>query len=151
MTIYVNTLPVSEKSSGIRTFLLELLHAFAESNNPSAGLSLSILLLPIMLILVGSIISLIIGKTHALYPLVTFLGDKNIALLIGVISAMVFLRPYIIRDSGAGRSITLNRYEFMRRAQSGLQPEHSWAMPDVQAPQLPSVEKAIPGGQQPGP
>ncbi|MDT9633621.1 type II secretion system protein GspD [Pseudomonas sp. JV449] len=64
---------------------------------------------------------------------------------------MVFLRPYIIRDSGAGRSITLNRYEFMRRAQSGLQPEHSWAMPDVQAPQLPAVEKAIPGGQQQGP
>jgi len=64
---------------------------------------------------------------------------------------MVFLRPYIIRDSGAGRSITLNRYEFMRRAQGGLQPEHSWAMPDVQAPQLPSVEKAIPGGQQQGP
>ncbi len=64
---------------------------------------------------------------------------------------MVFLRPYIIRDSGAGRSITLNRYEFMRRAQGGLQPEHSWAMPDVQAPQLPSVEKAIPAGQQPGP
>ncbi|MFN3356907.1 MAG: type II secretion system secretin GspD [Pseudomonas sp.] len=64
---------------------------------------------------------------------------------------MVFLRPYIIRDSGAGRSITLNRYEFMRRAQGGLQPEHSWAMPDVQAPQLPSVDKAIPGGQPPGP
>ncbi|MFY0751524.1 type II secretion system secretin GspD [Pseudomonas sp. NFX5] len=64
---------------------------------------------------------------------------------------MVFLRPYIIRDSGAGRSITLNRYEFMRRAQGGLQPEHSWAMPDVQAPQLPAVEKAIPGGQQQGP
>ncbi len=62
---------------------------------------------------------------------------------------MVFLRPYIIRDSGAGRSITLNRYEFMRRAQGGLQPERSWAMPDVQAPQLPSVEKAIP--QQLGP
>ncbi|MGY2402113.1 type II secretion system secretin GspD [Pseudomonas sp. SDO5271_S396] len=58
---------------------------------------------------------------------------------------MVFLRPYIIRDSGAGRSITLNRYEFMRRSQAGLQPEHSWALPDVQAPQLPSVEKAIPG------
>ncbi|QHF44526.1 type II secretion system protein GspD [Pseudomonas sp. S35] len=64
---------------------------------------------------------------------------------------MVFLRPYIIRDSGAGRAITLNRYDYMRRAQGGLQPEHSWAMPDVQAPQLPSVEKAIPGGQQPGP
>jgi len=62
---------------------------------------------------------------------------------------MVFLRPYIIRDSGAGRAITLNRYDYMRRAQGGLQPEHSWAMPDVQAPQLPSVEKAIPGGARP--
>ena len=58
---------------------------------------------------------------------------------------MVFLRPYIIRDSGAGRSITLNRYDFMRRAQGQLQPERSWAMPDMQAPQLPAVEKAIPG------
>ncbi|MCM2363411.1 type II secretion system secretin GspD [Pseudomonas sp. SR18] len=62
---------------------------------------------------------------------------------------MVFLRPYIIRDSGAGRAITLNRYDYMRRAQGGLQPEHSWAMPDVQAPQLPSVEKAIPAGTRP--
>ncbi|VVN68123.1 Type II secretion system protein D [Pseudomonas fluorescens] len=62
---------------------------------------------------------------------------------------MVFLRPYIIRDSGAGRAITLNRYDYMRRAQGGLQPEHSWAMPDVQAPQLPSVEKAIPAGARP--
>ncbi|NMY72123.1 type II secretion system secretin GspD [Pseudomonas sp. WS 5414] len=58
---------------------------------------------------------------------------------------MVFLRPYIIRDSGAGRSITLNRYDFMRRAQGELQPERSWAMPDMQAPQLPSAAKAIPG------
>lgn len=62
---------------------------------------------------------------------------------------MVFLRPYIIRDSGAGRSITLNRYDFMRRAQGGLQPQHSWALPDVQAPQLPAVEKAIPGSARP--
>ncbi|MCQ3031112.1 type II secretion system secretin GspD [Pseudomonas syringae] len=60
---------------------------------------------------------------------------------------MVFLRPYIIRDSAAGRSITLNRYEFMRRAQGGLQPERSWAMPDMQAPQLPTVEQAIPGSR----
>jgi len=57
---------------------------------------------------------------------------------------MVFLRPYIIRDSGAGRSITLNRYDFMRRAQGALQPERSWAMPDMQAPQLPAASKAIP-------
>ncbi|AKA24747.1 type II secretion system secretin GspD [Pseudomonas chlororaphis] len=58
---------------------------------------------------------------------------------------MVFLRPYIIRDSAAGRSITLNRYDFMRRAQGGLQPERSWAMPDMQAPQLPTAEQGVPG------
>ncbi|CAM3089794.1 type II secretion system protein GspD [Pseudomonas floridensis] len=57
---------------------------------------------------------------------------------------MVFLRPYIIRDSGAGRSITLNRYDYMRRAQGSLQPERNWALPDMQAPQLPSAAKAIP-------
>ncbi|MBX9409523.1 type II secretion system secretin GspD [Pseudomonas baetica] len=57
---------------------------------------------------------------------------------------MVFLRPYIIRDSEAGRSITLNRYDFMRRAQGGLQPERSWAMPDMQAPQLPTASQGVP-------
>ncbi|UIN54150.1 type II secretion system secretin GspD [Pseudomonas kribbensis] len=57
---------------------------------------------------------------------------------------MVFLRPYIIRDSAAGRSITLNRYDFMRRAQGGLQPERSWAMPDMQAPQLPATAQGVP-------
>lgn len=58
---------------------------------------------------------------------------------------MVFLRPYIIRDSAAGRSITLNRYDFMRRAQGMLQPERSWAMPDMQAPQLPPAAQGVPG------
>ncbi|SEO50236.1 type II secretion system secretin GspD [Pseudomonas sp. NFACC39-1] len=57
---------------------------------------------------------------------------------------MVFLRPYIIRDTAAGRGITLNRYDFMRRAQGLLQPERSWALPDMQAPQLPASAKAIP-------
>lgn len=57
---------------------------------------------------------------------------------------MVFLRPYIIRDSGAGRAITLNRYDFMRRAQGGMQPERSWAMPDMQAPQLPTAAQGVP-------
>lgn len=57
---------------------------------------------------------------------------------------MVFLRPYIIRDSAAGRGITLNRYDFMRRAQGGLQPERSWAMPDMQAPQLPNAAQGVP-------
>ncbi|QHF45067.1 type II secretion system protein GspD [Pseudomonas sp. S35] len=57
---------------------------------------------------------------------------------------MVFLRPYIIRDSAAGREITLNRYDFIRRAQGALQPERSWAMPDMQAPQVPAAAVGVP-------
>ncbi|ROM69678.1 type II secretion system protein GspD [Pseudomonas brassicacearum] len=64
---------------------------------------------------------------------------------------MVFLRPYIIRDTAAGRGITLNRYDFMRRAQGLLQPERSWALPDVQAPQLPASARAIPSTTPVGP
>ncbi len=57
---------------------------------------------------------------------------------------MVFLRPYIIRDSAGGRAITLNRYDFIRRAQGALQPERNWAMPDMQAPQLPATAVGVP-------
>lgn len=57
---------------------------------------------------------------------------------------MVFLRPYIIRDRSVGRDITLNRYDFMRRAQDSLHPESSWALPDMSAPRLPPAAQAIP-------
>ncbi|WP_434557390.1 type II secretion system secretin GspD [Pseudomonas sp. Z5-35] len=57
---------------------------------------------------------------------------------------MVFLRPYIIRDNNVGRSITLNRYDFIRRAQGNLQPTHKWPLTDMQAPQLPPAEQAMP-------
>ncbi|MBK0153055.1 type II secretion system secretin GspD [Pseudomonas sp. S75] len=57
---------------------------------------------------------------------------------------MVFLRPYIIRDSDGGRAITLNRYDFIRRAQSALQPQRTWAMPPMQAPQLPPSDVGMP-------
>ncbi|KJZ49937.1 type II secretion system secretin GspD [Pseudomonas marginalis] len=57
---------------------------------------------------------------------------------------MVFLRPYIIRDSAGGRAITLNRYDFIRRAQGALQPERSWVMPGMQAPQLPAAAVGVP-------
>lgn len=62
---------------------------------------------------------------------------------------MVFLRPYIIRDAEVGRSITLNRYDFIRRAQGNLKPEHSWALPDMDMPLLPDARQAIPGSHGP--
>ncbi|HCF7729196.1 TPA: type II secretion system secretin GspD [Pseudomonas aeruginosa] len=57
---------------------------------------------------------------------------------------MVFLRPYIVRDAAAGRSITLNRYDFIRRAQQRVQPRHDWSVGDMQAPVLPPTQQGIP-------
>ncbi len=54
---------------------------------------------------------------------------------------MVFLRPYIVRDAAAGRSITLNRYDFIRRAQQRVQPRHDWSVGDMQAPVLPPTQQ----------
>ena len=54
------------------------------------------------------------------------------------------LRPYIVRDAAAGRSITLNRYDFIRRAQQRVQPRHDWSVGDMQAPVLPPAQQGIP-------
>ena len=50
---------------------------------------------------------------------------------------MVFLRPHVLRDAQAGASVTLDRYDYMRRAQSAAQPGNHWLLPDMQAPILP--------------
>jgi len=57
---------------------------------------------------------------------------------------MVFLRPYIIRDPDVGRAITLNRYDFIRRAQGSVQPGHTLGLPDMSAARLPSSAQAMP-------
>lgn len=50
---------------------------------------------------------------------------------------MVFLRPYVVRDANRSASVTMDRYDYMRRAQGAAQPGHHWALPDMQAPMLP--------------
>lgn len=60
--------------------------------------SLSILLVPIILILLGSFIPLVLGKDNLVVPLFKFLGDKNVAMLIGVIYAALISKPYINRS-----------------------------------------------------
>lgn len=52
---------------------------------------------------------------------------------------MVFLRPYVVRDAAAGRGLTASRYDYMRRAQAGVQPDNHWALPAMNAPQLPPL------------
>ncbi len=65
---------------------------------PSFMKSLSILLVPIMLILLGSFIPLTLGDDNSVVPLFKFLGDKNVAMLIGVIYAALISKPYITRS-----------------------------------------------------
>lgn len=65
---------------------------------PSFMKSLSMLLVPIILILLGSFIPLTFGQDSAAVPVVKFLGDKNVAMLIGVIYAALIAKPYITRS-----------------------------------------------------
>jgi len=57
---------------------------------------------------------------------------------------MVFLRPYVVRDARRSAGVTLDRYEYMRRAQAGAQPGRHWLLPDMQAPLLPPSDAPSP-------
>ncbi|WP_459618320.1 type II secretion system secretin GspD [Bordetella sp. 2513F-2] len=50
---------------------------------------------------------------------------------------MVFLRPYVVRNGEQGASLTLDRYDYMRRQQSQARPNEHWLLPDMDAPLLP--------------
>ncbi len=52
---------------------------------------------------------------------------------------MVFLRPVIVRDAAATESYSLDRYDYMRRAQQGNQPPPSIVQHANQAPVMPAV------------
>ena len=60
----------------------------------STSLSFLILALPIVLILVNTVSSLFLEE-GTLRSILSFVGDKNIALFISVIVALIVLRPYI--------------------------------------------------------
>ena len=57
---------------------------------------------------------------------------------------MVFLRPVIVRDGAAAESFSLDRYDYMRAAQSANQPQASSVLQINQAPVLPAVQPVNP-------
>ncbi|SDH85247.1 gluconate:H+ symporter, GntP family [Alteribacillus persepolensis] len=61
----------------------------------STGLSFFLLALPIALILLNTISGLWIAEGSTAASILGFIGDKNVALLISVLTAIVVLRPYI--------------------------------------------------------
>ncbi|HEY0944783.1 MAG TPA: gluconate:H+ symporter [Opitutaceae bacterium] len=67
---------------------------------PSAGLSLLVLVFPILLILVGNILGLVLPTDSVAAQALAFAGDKNVALLLGVLLAAVTLKKYLKRSIG---------------------------------------------------
>jgi general secretion pathway protein D len=59
---------------------------------------------------------------------------------------MVFLRPTIIRSNEESISVASDRYDYIRNAQSGVQPAPSVLLPQTDPPQLPPLEGGKPVG-----
>jgi general secretion pathway protein D len=53
---------------------------------------------------------------------------------------MVFLRPYVLRDEGAARALTADRYDYIRNLQGTMGFERNLALPPVAPEQLPPLK-----------
>ena len=63
-----------------------------------AGMAMSILLVPIVLILLGSFSAFLLPAGSGLLQLLAFLGDKNVAMTIGVLYGAFISRPHLNRS-----------------------------------------------------
>lgn len=64
----------------------------------SAGMAMSILLVPIVLILLGSFSAFLLPEDSAVLTVLSFLGDKNVAMTIGVLYGAFISRPHLNRS-----------------------------------------------------
>lgn len=65
-----------------------------DENMPSFGLSMFTLLFPICIILLSNVIKAVLPADSMIVSIASFLGDKNIALLIGSVVAFALLHSY---------------------------------------------------------
>jgi GntP family gluconate:H+ symporter len=63
-----------------------------------AGMAMSILLVPILLILMGSFSAFLLPAGSGLLKILAFLGDKNVAMTIGVLYGAFISRPHLNRS-----------------------------------------------------
>lgn len=66
----------------------------SDENMPSFGLSMFTLLFPICIILLSNVVKAVLPADSMIVSVASFLGDKNIALLIGSVVAFALLRSY---------------------------------------------------------
>lgn len=62
---------------------------------PTGGMGIFLIFLPIIIILVGTVVSMFLEKGTSAYIFFSFIGNKNIALLIGLLAAFFSLKKYI--------------------------------------------------------
>ena len=62
-----------------------------------AGMAMSILLVPIVLILIGSFSAFLLPADSSVLKVLAFLGDKNVAMTIGVLYGAFISRPHLNR------------------------------------------------------
>jgi general secretion pathway protein D len=63
----------------------------------------------------------------------------------GKTNLMVFIKPTVMRDSNALRSVVTDRYDSIRSLQQQQVPPKSWILPDMGSPQFPFAP-AVPSG-----
>lgn len=67
----------------------------AEGKKISFGAAMGILLIPILMIVIGSFASVLLPAENAAVPYLSFIGNKNFAMTVGVLCAMAITRPYM--------------------------------------------------------
>ncbi|MCD8140536.1 MAG: GntP family permease [Planctomycetaceae bacterium] len=101
--LYAKRLGAMPENSAVYTETAEerAVDAAASSGpRPSGGLGIFLIFLPICIILLGTVVPAVTTLSPAMTNFFKFIGDKNIALLIGVLVAFAFLRRYIHRPFG---------------------------------------------------
>lgn len=76
------------------------LNTARDTGRPSGGLGIFLIFLPIIIILIGNVMIQVVAKETAAYTFFAFIGDKNIALLIGAVIAALTLKKYIKMEFG---------------------------------------------------
>lgn len=67
----------------------------ADPEKPSAGLTLGLIALPIILIIIKSVCSIVLPADNMLNMIFTFAGDNNVALFIAMMVSGIVLRKYL--------------------------------------------------------
>lgn len=68
----------------------------ADPSKPSASTAFALILFPIILIILGSVASMVLTEGNVFRTICTFLGNNNIALFLALVVSTIVLRKYLV-------------------------------------------------------